>query len=96
MHAYVRGKLVTMRNLYCTVDVVGAYKSLLKEKEALEASLKALGANASRGCSPQPKGVGLQVQQKQSGDVAEVNDGESDQSPVNQVTCLCVSVCAYV
>ena len=71
---------------------------MLKEKEALEATVKALGANASRGCSPQPKGAGLHVQKQQTGGVAGIKDGETDQSvepsSVNQViVCVCVCVC---
>ena len=71
---------------------------MLKEKEALEATVKALGANASRGCSPQPKGAGLHVQKQQTEGVAGIKDGETDQSvepsSVNQViVCVCVFVC---
>jgi len=52
--------------------VVGAYKSLLKEKEALEASLKALGT--PKRCPTPQNRTGLQVP-------AEQTPGEeSDQS----------------
>ncbi|XP_065912970.1 GRIP and coiled-coil domain-containing protein 1-like isoform X2 [Dysidea avara] len=60
--------------------VVGAYKSLLKEKEALEASLKALGT--PRGCSSPQNRTGLQVPAQKS--PGEESDRSVGPSPTNQ------------
>ena len=61
--------------------VVGAFKSLLKEKEALEASLKALGT--PRGCSSPQNRTGLQVPAQKS--PGEESDRSIGPSSTNQV-----------
>ena len=62
-------------------DVVGAYKSLLKEKEALEASLKALGT--PRGCSSPQSRISLQVPTQQT--PGEESDRSVGPSSTDQV-----------
>jgi len=71
--------------VFYSTDVVGAYKSLLKEKEALESSLKALGT--PRGCSSPHNRTVLQVPTQQT--PGEESDQSIGPSPTNQVVVIC-------
>ncbi|XP_065910115.1 uncharacterized protein [Dysidea avara] len=69
-------QMIAMNDGISFIVVVGAYKSLLKEKEALEASLKALGT--PRGCSCPQNRTGLQVPaQKSPGEESDRSIGPS-------------------
>ena len=76
----------TCVHVYCCVDVVRAYKGLLKEKEALEASLKALSVQQPEG----EKRDGDEFQgdegADQEGELDKDREGESGQSHAKQVS----------
>ena len=68
-------------------DLVRAYKGLAKEKEALEATLKAISEDANEGEGAEEDGEDEEEAQEEEGDGEEKQEGEEQQKGV------CVSLC---